>query len=271
MTNGMKQRSTEWRQARLGNVTASCFSHVLTVASPKGIFSVGGVKGGWHVVCEGNIVSGSFFRKADATDRQAELVAEWCKTHWSQTAESYLNEKVSELLNCKPSDVWRSDATDWGTANEPYAFEAAIPVVEEMFGQKLSLPEGEFAYIEHPTEPGIGCSPDGAIGDDRLLELKCPYSGAKWVAAKRAYDRGKWTIPNENRAQVQGSLWVAEKRIYAFGYFDPRVRASGIDPLLMIEVERDNDYIDNVLAPKVCAFRDYVQSEYKALLGEEIF
>lgn len=264
----MKQRDNLWRQMRLGDVTASRFSDVLTTPVAKGVFATSGERGAWFVVREGETISGCYTRKADADERKAEFVAEWRTTQWSETAETYLSDKVSELLNCKPADVWRSDATDWGTANEPLAFEAAIPVIKERFGETLSLPENEFAYIHHSTEPYIGCSPDGIIGDDGLCEIKCPYNGGKWVTAKRAADRGEWTVPAENVAQVQGSLWITGRQWYAFCYFDHRVQASGIDPLLVIKVERDDDYI-NILAPKVIAFRDYLRGEYRKLAGGE--
>uniref|UniRef100_A0A6M3LVG4 Putative exonuclease n=1 Tax=viral metagenome TaxID=1070528 RepID=A0A6M3LVG4_9ZZZZ len=263
----LKQRSNLWRRLRIGDITASRFGDVLTTPLAKGVFAVDGERGGWRVVANGEIIIGDYTRKADADEKRAELAAEWRKTHWSQTAESYLDEKLSEWINGQPADVWKADAVEWGTANEPYAFEAALPVIQERFGQSLSTPVDECAYIHHATEPYIGCSPDGIIGDDGLLELKCPYSGAKWIRAKRAFDRGEWTVPAENLAQVQGSLWVADRSWYAFCYFDPRVRASGLDPLLMIKVERDDDYINNVLAPRICAFRDYLVTTYHAMIG----
>ena len=119
----MKQRDNQWRQARLADVTASRFHDVLTVTTSKGPFVIGGEKGAWCVCNQdtSEIVSGSFTLKKDATERCAELVAEWRKTQWSQTAETYVNELLSELIHCQPADVWRSDATDWGTANEPHA------------------------------------------------------------------------------------------------------------------------------------------------------
>ncbi len=222
----MKQRDNEWRKVRLGDVTASRFKDVLTAPRTKSAREAGG---------------------------------------WSQTATSYLHENLAELIHCQPADVWRSDATDWGTANEPNAYKAAIPVIEERFGQTLSLPEGKFAYIHHPTEPHIGCSPDGIIGDDGLLEIKCPYSGAKWIAARRS----GLVVPSEYVPQLQGSLWVTGRKWYAFCYFDLRVKASGLDPLLVTKVERDDEYIDNVLAPRVIEFRDWLLSEYHALLGKD--
>ncbi len=259
--SNMTQRSTEWRQARLGSVTASRFADVLTSPSAKGVFDIGGCRHAWRVVCEGKTVSGDFDIQADAKERKDELVAEWAKTHWSQTALSYVSEKMDELFGRQPGDTWQSDATDWGTVNEPYAFEAAVAAVEEWCGKRLELPEGDFAYIEHPAEKFIGCSPDGIIGDDGTAELKCPYNRAKWFTAERE----GLTLPAENRAQVQGQLWVTGRKWCAFCYFNPRVAPYGINPLLWVRVERDDDYIDSILAPRVIAFRDYLRSEVERL------
>lgn len=222
----MKQRDNEWRQARLGDVTASRFKDVLTSPRAKAAREAG---------------------------------------QWSQTAESYMEEKLSELIHCQPADVWRADATDWGTANEPEAFKASIPVIEERFGEKLSLPEGEFAYIHHPTEPHIGCSPDGVIGDDGWCEIYCPYKGANWIAMKR----NGIAIPRAKVSQIQGGMWCTGRNWYVFCAFDPRVKASGLDPLLVMRVERDDEYIDNILAPRVIAFRDWLLEEYHVLLGKD--
>ena len=259
----LKQRSNDWRRLRIGDVTASRFHDVLAEPSGKDVFSVKGGNGNWWIEADG-LTTCSFRTKTDCQATRRELVDEWRKTHWSATAESYLNEKLAELIHCVPADTWRSDATDWGLVNEPYAFEAAIPVIEQVFEKPLLLPEGEYAYIHHATEPHIGCSPDGIIGDDGLLELKCPYNGARWITAKRF----GLTVPPEYMPQIQGQMWVANRQWCAFCYFDPRVAASGLEPLLFTRVIRDDKYIDNILAPRVIAFRDYLRAEYQRLIGE---
>jgi len=267
----LKQRDNEWRQARLGEVTASRFADVLTEPSTAGVFTIVGrtFRGSarmWDLFSEGQLVW-TFSRKSNAEQHKLDAAKEWKKTHWSATAESYLNEKLAELIHCKPADVWKREATDWGMINEPHAFEAAIPVIESTFGEKLSLPENEFAYIHHPTEPGIGCSPDGIIGEDGLIEIKCPFNGAKWIAMGR---RGL-ILPAEHVPQVQGSLWVTGRSWYVFCYFDPRVKASGLDPLLHVRIERDDAYINDLLAPRILAFRDYLTAEYEKLIRKGPF
>jgi len=219
----LKQRSTAWRKRRLGCVTASRFSDVLTKPQTKG-------------------------------------------AEWSKTAESYMIEKLAELITCVPADNFTSAPTRWGTEWEAEAFDRAIPVIEKEFGRDLARPEGNFAFIEHETEPYIGCSPDGIIGDDGLLEIKAPYNPTNHL---RTVMTGE--MPDKHNAQVQGSLWVTGRMWYAFCSFDPRVEASGMNPLLVVKVMRDEQYIQKELAPKVLKFRDWLLSEYSKLAQKPPF
>ena len=90
----------------------------------------------------------------------------------------------------------------------------------------------------------IGGSPDGLIGTDGIIEIKCPLSSthiANILSNK---------MPSEYRAQVQGLLWVTERQWCDFVSYDPRMVAR---PMQVVCVERDNDYIVN-LAAQVSVF-----------------
>jgi len=220
----MKQRTNEWRIARLGDVTASRFKDVLTMPRSK-------------------------------ADRENGVM--------SETARRYFEELLAELVTRQPLDRWQNTAMKWGNEWEGKAFEYAALAIEERLGEKLSLPEGEYAYIQHPTEKGIGCSPDGIIGDDGLLEIKCPYNPAVHI---RTVLEGE--MPEKHTDQVQGSLWVTGRKFYYFCSFDPRVEASSMDPLFIVKIERDDEYITQVLAPAVLAFRDKLHKKYKELVRD---
>jgi hypothetical protein len=219
----MKQRDVLWRKARCGVVTASRFSDVITQPRTK----------------------------------EARYNGEW-----SETAKSYMLEKLAELLTGIPADRFQSAPTKWGTEYEAEAFGLALPVIAERFGCEVQRPEGQFAFLQHPTEEMIGCSPDGAIGDDGLLEIKCGYSPTTHL---RTIMSG--TMPDKHCEQTQGSLWVSGRQFYIFASYDPRMNGTGVDPLFVCKVERDDAYIDNELAPKVLAFRDWLLSEYERLTG----
>lgn len=65
-----------------------------------------------------------------------------------------------------PSEFIGNVATDWGTANEPNA----IGQYELETGIRV-MPAGFYTH-----EHWLGASPDGLVGQEGLIEVKCPYS-----------------------------------------------------------------------------------------------
>jgi len=219
----LQQRSMAWRLRRVGVVTASNYWKIMTPPRAK-------------------------------ADKESGV--------WSETATTHMLEKLGELVTGIPADTFQSDATRWGIEHEEEARERAIPIIAERFGASVERPVGKYAFIMHPTEANIGCSPDGIIGDDGLLELKCPWNPVNHLRTVRAGE-----MPEKHVEQVQGSLWIAERKWYVFASYDPRVEKSGMDPLFMLKVERDENYIEWVLSPRVIQFRDWLDNEYTLMTG----
>jgi hypothetical protein len=217
----MKQRSVKWIERRRGMVTASRFRDILTPPRSK-------------------------------ADREAGRM--------SATAQTYFHQVLSEMITGCPTEEFRSKPTDWGNDWEPVAFEEAARLIEEKTGQRLHLPVGDLAFIQHPTERLIGCSPDGVLGDDALVEIKCGYNQATHLATVLRYE-----MPKEHKAQVHGGLWCSGRGRHLFVSFDPRYEGSAVDHLLITEVKRDEKYIRTELSPVVVAFRDELLSTYRSL------
>lgn len=59
-------------------------------------------------------------------------------------------------------------ATTYGTNNEPIA----VMDFELETGQKVE----DVGFFVHPEHDWLGASPDGFVGDDAVIEIKCPYS-----------------------------------------------------------------------------------------------
>ena len=76
----------------------------------------------------------------------------------------------------------------------------------------------------------VGCSPDGLVGEDGLLELKCPMAPTHllWLC------RG--VMPHVHRAQVQGQIWVSGRSWCDFMSYHPQL------PPLLVRVEPDERY-----------------------------
>lgn len=101
----------------------------------------------------------------------ASRIADICaktKTGPGASRKNYLAQLVCERLTGKPAESFSNAAMQWGTDQEPFARDA--------YCQHMLCGVEEVGFIDHPTIPMSGASPDGLIGDDGLVELKCPNS-----------------------------------------------------------------------------------------------
>ena len=154
----------------------------------------------------------------------------------SKTAESYMMELIADVLTGEPKPFFENDAMRWGTETEPQA-RSMYEVNNDFVSVK------EVAFVEH--NEFIGISPDGLVGDDGLLEIKCPNTTTQ---LKRALS-GDYSA--DYKAQIQMQLWVTERQWCDFVSFDPRLDCSA--GYLQQRVERDEEYIEE-MKTKVYAF-----------------
>ena len=147
----------------------------------------------------------------------------------SKMAESYLMELVAEILTGEAKPFFENDAMRWGTEKEEEA-RAVYSIKNSRFDIE------EVAFIEHSEF--IGVSPDGLVGDDGLIEIKCPNTTTQ---LKRALSDN---YSKDYKAQIQMQLWVSERAWCDFVSFDPRL--SGKAGYLEQRVYRDNSYISDM-------------------------
>ena len=154
----------------------------------------------------------------------------------SKSAETYMMELIAEKLTGQSKPFFENDAMRWGTETEPQA-RACYEVSEGFITVK------EVAFVEYNEQ--IGISPDGLVGDDGLLEIKCPNTTTQ---IKRALSDD---YSADYKAQIQMQLWVTEREWCDFVSFDPRLDCKV--GYLEQRVFRDEEYIDEMKA-KVLAF-----------------
>ena len=154
----------------------------------------------------------------------------------SKTAESYMMELIAEILTGNSKPFFENDAMRWGTETEPQA-RAMYAVNNDFVDVK------EVAFVEHNEQVGI--SPDGLIGEDGLLEIKCPNTTTQ---IKRALSND---YSADYKAQIQMQLWVTEREWCDFLSFDPRLDCEA--GYLQQRVFRDEEYIEE-MKTKVYAF-----------------
>ena len=272
MIHRITQGDTTWHHLRAGMVTASRFGDVLTDARPPSRYSVEN-RGGktkdknWTVYVEdgGEIVADGFQRREDADKSRRALDAKDRDGMLSTSADSYLNEVVGELIAGKPLVGAETKAMQWGREWEEVARSIAAERLRDKWGEDLRLPEDEEAFVPHFSEPGIGASPDFLVGDHAAGEIKCSHNWKHHV--RRLRDPEGFMA--RHRFQVNGGAWCIGPQItqYWLVSFDSRFTDAGLH-LWMRAVEPDRRWIDMVLAPRVCTFRDRVQEEYLKLTGQ---
>ena len=165
----------------------------------------------------------------------------------SATLPKYALELATQCLLTEPEPTYKNDAMQRGNDLEPIArqsyAEETFSVVEEIAMFKSDC--GNF-----------GASPDGLVGDDGLIEIKCPLATTH---AKYLLDN---KMPTDYWQQVQGLLWVSGRKWCDFVSFHPNFKEK---QLFIIRVERDEAYIAELsrLAQKTITMRDEILKEIK--------
>ena len=158
---------------------------------------------------------------------------------------------VVERMTGKAVEGPTGYALQWGTDVEPFA--------RETYELETGNSVEEVGFIAHPDYPFAGASPDGLIGTDGGLEMKCPKSSAVHL------ERFISGVPEEYIPQIQGCMWVTGRKWWDFVSFDPRMPES--HRLLIIKVGRDDSYIQN-LQEKVIEAESEVNKLMEQLAGK---
>jgi putative phage-type endonuclease len=148
----------------------------------------------------------------------------------SVTRNNYLTQLVCERLTGVRAESFTNAAMEWGTATEPMARDA--------YSAKTGELVTETGFHDHPTIPMSGASPDGLVGIDGLVELKCPSSS---VMLDLIYER---KIQTRYLLQMQWQMSCANKYWCDFASYDPRLPAHL--RLLVIRVKRDDALIATI-------------------------
>ena len=140
--------------------------------------------------------------------RVADIIAK-TKTGVAASRGNYLAQLVAERLTGQAADSFKSGAMQHGTETEPMARMA----YETETGQMVT----EVAMIQHPKIEMAGASPDGLVGEDGLVEIKCPNTSTH-IATLMA-DKA----PSGYMAQMQWQMACTGRTWVDFVSFDPRM------------------------------------------------
>lgn len=180
----MEQRTTEWRLARCGKVTAS---------------------------------------------RVADVIAK-TKSGYSTSRANYMAELICEKLTGVPTEGYTSSAMQHGIETEPQARAAY-----EMASGGLVE---EVGFVPHSSIFDGGASPDGLVGADGMVEIKCPLTATHIDTLLTE------TVPGKYLAQMQWQMACTGRQWCDFVSYDPRLPETMA--LFVKRVPRDEKMIEEL-------------------------
>ena len=162
-----------------------------------------------------------------SASRAADLMAKLKSGKPAQSRENLLWQLAIERLTGKKSETFQSAWMERGLLLEPEARQA--------YEDHELVSVEEVPIVFHPDYDFVSCSPDGLVGDDGLVELKC----------LTAANHGKALLENQHArdyyAQAQMQMWVCGRAWCDLTAFHPdypeHLR------LAICRVHREDDFI----------------------------
>jgi putative phage-type endonuclease len=145
----------------------------------------------------------------------ASRIADLCaktKSGWGASRANYMADLLVERLTGMPAPSYENAAMIWGRECEPKARAAY-----EFF---RDCDVKEIGFVDHPSIPMSGASPDGLVGIDGLVEIKCPNTATHIDTLLS----GK--VPEKYVSQMRWQMACTQREWCDFVSFDPRMPAA---------------------------------------------
>lgn len=131
------------------------------------------------------------------------------RSGWSASRANYMAQLVVERLTGSKEEGYTNAAMQWGVDTEPQARDAYVFMTDNEVEQ--------IGFVDHPSIPMSGASPDGLIADDGLVEIKCPNTATHI----NTFLSGK--IDKKYMDQMYWQMACTQRKWCDFVSFDPRL------------------------------------------------
>ncbi|KAJ8875506.1 hypothetical protein PR048_023401, partial [Dryococelus australis] len=135
-------------------------------------------------------------------------------------------------------------STQYGIANEPVANRK---MAEEH--RIVAIECGLFVDSEYPF---LGATPDGLVGEEAIMEVKCPLSADKYGSPKEAVDNGQVNMFSHICVMystfvlpMQGQLHITGSKYCYFVVYTSRWMTYGV-------IEKDDEFWSDRMAQSLC-------------------
>jgi putative phage-type endonuclease len=155
----------------------------------------------WHAIRVGKVTA----------SRVSDVIAR-TKTGWGASRANYMAELIAERLTGTPAETYSNAIMQRGTEKEPDA-RAAYEFLTDAEIEQIG-------FVAHPNIAASGASPDGLIGNDGLVEIKCPNTATHIETLLGGAVPAKYVTQIFWQMACTGRAWCD------FVSFDPRLPES---------------------------------------------
>lgn len=163
--------------------------------------------------------------------RIADVMAK-TKTGYGAGRANYMADLVAERLTGIPKQGFSNAAMQHGIDTEPQA--------RAMYELEHGVSVVEVGFVPHPTLADTGASPDGLVGKDGLVEIKCPNTATHIETLRGAEIDRKYLLQIHWQMICTGRDWCD------FASFDPRLPLEM--QLHVRRVEKDAELVEEITA-----------------------
>ncbi len=213
----MEQRSAEWYAIKAGKLSGSRFTDLMKTTGGRPAVEA---KPATETLrdADGNVVT----RASKAQPAKPAVPGKP-----TAARANLIGQLVTERFTGKLTEIFQTYAMRRGIELE----DDAVSLYED----RNMVVVDSIGWIEHEKHDFIGVSPDGLVGDDGLIEVKCPFADNNHLQAlldpMYTYEQYQW--------QVQGMLWVTGRSWCDVVTYDDRWKKSM--QLAIARVEPDLD------------------------------
>lgn len=152
------------------------------------------------------------------------------------------------------SQSFKSELMDRGHDLEPVAVEL---YERETF---LNVTNGGFNVEDSEDEILLGDSPDGNVGEEGCIEVKCVIPNTQWKRIK------KGGIDNYYKWQIHGHIWLGNKKWCDYISYCPEMPEN--KRLHIFRVDRDDEIIKS-MTERMDEFKELVKDNIKLLTNSK--
>lgn len=165
-----------------------------------------------------------------------------------ETRNSLIYKLAFEQINKRPMEEERYENEHMKRGHE------LEPLARDMYRIKTNQEVKEVGFVLGDDEVYTGCSPDGLVGEDGLIEIKAPIIST--MIKQIVEDK----IKKEYYTQIQYNLFISKRKWADYVMYNEQL------PLYIKRIEVDNKFVEETIIPNIeRAKKDILEAQEKLI------